>query len=478
MKKILAILFTFAFCMAASAQINPDVKPAAFLDDKPAEIGKYYSFTADNGMEVFLIRKEGYPKFRFSISFNVPTLFEEQQPEIRRITADILSKGSTRFSEKRIKEISEQLAGNVSSSVNSVVCSGLKRDINQYMPMLSGYLQSPLMNKDTIALTVAKEIKALKEKKDKPKSKSEWIQKLQDSLTFTKDGNPAPEVATIDGYKAISASDVRHYMKSYLNPKNSFCLVTGDFTVEEVKTLIAGNFKKWQGGEKFVSTYKSKYTPNYPTDRKIYVVDKPGAVQSKVGVSWPLIDGFAYGDNEPVLLIMNQIYGDGYNSKLNQNLRGDKGLTYGAHNFLNLNITGGSCTSQAMVRTAETAYALENIFFEMLRVRNEKVSQQDLDMAINGMLGDYARSISQLNSPTIIGFCMVKSEFKLPNDYLNTYPDKISKITAEDIRKTAQQYVQPYACNVVIEGNLAELKGKLEKFGPVFYFTSKGIRVN
>jgi zinc protease len=477
MKKILVVLFTFAICMTAVAQINPDVKPAA-LNVKPVKIGEYFSFTADNGMEVFLIRKAGYPKFRFSINFNVPTLFEEQQPEIRTITADILEKGSTRFSGKKITEISEQLAGNVSSSINTVVCDGLKRDLNQLMPMLSGYLQSPLMNKDTIAAAVEKEIKALTEQKEITKKKTEWIGKLVDSLSFEKNGNPAPKTATVEGYKAVSAKDVKRYMESYLNPGNSFCLVTGDFTVEEVKALIAGNFKKWKGGEKFVSTYKAKFTPNYPTDRKIYVVDKPGAVQSTISVSWPLIDGFPYGDNEPVLLIMNQIYGAGFNSKLNQNLRGDKGLTYGANNFLSLNVTGGSCTSQASVRTPETAYALENIFFEMLRVRNEKVSQEELDMAINGMLGDYARSISQLNSPTILGFCMVKSEFKLPNDYLDNYPNKISKITAEDIRKTAQNYVKPYACNVVISGNLDELKGKLEKFGPVVYFTSKGVRVN
>jgi len=477
MKKIIALLFALAIATVVSAQINPDVKPAA-QDDKPLEVGEYVSFTADNGMEVFLIRKEGYPKFRFSITCNLPKLPEEQQPEVRRIIADLLSKGTSKQTVKRIAEITGLMAGEVGSSVNNTYCAGLKRDINQLLPLLSDYLQYPMLNKDTIAASVKKEVTSLNAQKKKPDSKKEWIDTLRDSLVFQKNMNPDPKAPTVAGYKAITANSIKLYMEKYINPKNSFCLITGDFTTEEVKALINRNFKKWKGGEKYVSTFKNEYKSNYPTSRTIYVVDKPGAVQSNIGVSWPLFDAYPYADNEPVLLIMNQIYGDGYNSNLNKNIRGDKGLSYGAKNFLSLNSAGGSCLSQAKVRTSETAYALENIFFEMLRIRNEKPSQEDMDMAINGMLGDYARSVSQLKSPVITGFCMVKSEFNLPDDYLKTYPGKIAKITAEDVRKASQTYVNPFECIVVIEGNLDELKGKLEKFGPVIYFTSKGVRVH
>jgi zinc protease len=477
MKKIIVLLFTLVISLVVSAQINPDIKPVA-LDANPLETGEYISFTADNGMEVFLIRKEGYPKFRFSISYNLPKLPEEQQPEVRKIIADLISKGNSRYSVKKISEITEQLAGEVGSSVNNIYCNGLKRDINQLLPLLSSYLQYPLLNKDSIAASVEKEITALNGQKKKQDSNKEWIQTLRDSLVFQKNMNPDPKAPTVAGYKAVSANSIKLYMEKYMNPKNSFCLITGDFTSEEVKALINRNFKKWKGGEKYVSTFKNEYKSNYPKGRTIYVVDKPGAVQSNIGVSWPLFDAYPYADNEPVLLIMNQIYGDGYNSNLNKNIRGDKGLSYGAKNFLSLNSAGGSCLSQALVRTSVTDYALENIFFEMLRIRNEKASQEDMDMAINGMLGDYARSVSELKSPVIIGFCMVKSEFNLPDDYLKTYPAKIAKITAEDVRKAAQTYVNPFDCNVVIEGNLEELKGKMGKFGQVEYYTSKGVRVH
>lgn len=474
MKKFLLLLFVFTMHLGASAQINPDVKPAA-SDVRPVEIGQFHSFTADNGMDVFLIRKEGYPKFRISIHFNVPSLEEEDQPEIRKITGDVLSKGSMNLSQERIKEISEQLAGNVLTSINVMTASGMKRDIDTLLPLLAGCLQYPVLHEDTIASSIEREIKHLQNKK--PKREVEWLNHFRDSLSFTKSVYE-PKQPTIDGYHAVTPSGVKDYLARYMNPQNSYCIVTGDFSVEEVKGIIAENFKHWEAGSAFVPSYQRKFETNYPTDRKIFVVDKPNAVQSKISVSWPLKDGYPYADNEPVLMIMNQIYGAGYNSNLNRNIRGDKGLSYGAKNFLNLNITGGSCISQTLVSTSETAYALENIFFEMLRIRNEKASEEDLERAINGMLGDYARSVSQLNSPIIIGFGMVKSEYNLPDDYLKTYPVKIARITAEDVRNAAQQYVNPYECIVIVEGDLEELKGTLEKFGPVEYFTSEGIKVN
>ena len=164
-------------------------------------------------------------------------------------------------------------------------------------------------------------------------------------------------------------------------------------------------------------------------------------------------------------------------SNLNQNIRLDKGLSYGANNILSINITGGQCSSNTLVRNSQTAYALENIFLEMLKMRNELVCAKTLDMAKNGLIGDYARSMSQLNSPAIIGFGMVKDKFNLPDDYLTTYPLKIASVTAEDIREAAQKYIKPYESLIIIEGKVADIKGTLEKFAPVEYYTQEGVRI-
>jgi predicted Zn-dependent peptidase len=110
-------------------------------------------------------------------------------------------------------------------------------------------------------------------------------------------------------------------------------------------------------------------------------------------------------------------------------------------------------------------------------MRDELVPEEVLQMAKNGLLGDFSLSMSNINSPAIIGFGMVKDKYNLPDDYLKTYPERLKSITAEDIRKAAQKYIKPYECLVFIEGKVEDIKGTLEKFGEVEYYTSDGKRI-
>ncbi len=466
------MLFIF---VSIDAQINPNIKPEP-TEAKAIKIGEFKSFTADNNMKVFLIRRAGYPKFRIAIDFGIPLIPNERQPEIKNILSDIFSVGNGNYTKTQITNKADFYASSVSCSVNNATCSGMKGMIDTLLPLMSSYITNPLINDSIVNLLKEKRVKEFKEKKDKSgkTSKSTFSAKLQDSLQFYKE-IPFPRVEeSLERYLNISADSIRGYFSKYLNTENSYCIITGDFTVEEINELIKKYFKGWKSGVKYTENYKNSYEKNFPEKTKIYVIDNPLAVQSRISVKWPLGDAFPYGDNEPLLMVMNQIYGAGYLSNLNRNIRLDKGLSYGANNFLVINITGGYCSSNTLVRNSETAYALENIFYEMFKMRNEIVSQSTLDMAKNGLIGDYARSMSQLNSPVIIGFCMVKDKFNLPDDYLATYPLKLSKITAEQIRTGAQRYIRPYESVVIIEGKVDDIKGTLEKFGPVEYYSSDG----
>jgi len=478
MRKIIILLVVVLSTMSLGAQINPNTKPSP-TEAKPIKIGEFHSFVADNNMKVFLIRKAGYPKFRVSIDFGIPLIPEEKQPEIRKVLEDVFAKGNQLFSSKEISEKADLYAATVSGFVRGVSCSGMKKQLDILMPMMCAYITAPGINEVSIKESVEKGLKKIAEsaKINKKTPSSSFMARLDDSLTFYKNITPAKIEETAEGFSDVSIASVNNYFNSYINPNNSYCIISGDFTIDQAKQLINNYLSGWKVGKKISSEYTSSYSQNFPSSCKIYVVDKPEAVQSRISVKWPLGDAFPYGENEPLLMVLNQIYGEGYMSNLNQNIRLDKGLSYGAKNFLSNNITGGNCTSSTLVRNSETAYALENIFFEMLRMRNELVSPQTLDMAKNGLIGDNARSVSQLNSPAIIGFGMVKDKYNLPDDYLATYPLKISAITAEDIRKAAQKYIKPYECLVFIEGKVLDLKGKLEKFAPVEYYTTEGKRI-
>ena len=472
---LIALILNFA---SLDAQINPDIKPKP-SEAKPIKIGEFHSFTADNNMKVFLIQKRGYPKFRISIDFGVPLIPEEREPEARKILAEIFSKGNLNYSSDTIKEITDYYASSVGGSVNGVSCAGMKSQLEKMLTMMASYITAPKIGEEYVRESALKNASRVRESEKAPKKAltRNFMATLEDSLTFYKDISLQKTEERAEVYDTITKAAVISYLNKYINPDNSYCIISGDFTIEEANLLLMNYLNEWENGNRFQGDYTNLYSYNFPQTRRIYVVDKPEAVQSKISVKWPLLDAFPYGENEPLLMVMNQIYGDGYLSNLNKNIRLDKGLSYGAKNFLSNNITGGSCVSATMVRNEETAYALENIFFEMLRMRNELVSDEVLNRAKSGLLGDFSLSMSNINSPAIIGFGMVKDKYNLPDDYLATYPDKLQSITAEDVRKASQKYIKPYECLVFIEGKVEDIKGTLEKYGIVEYYTSDGQRI-
>jgi len=450
---------------------------------KPIKIGQYNTFTAQNGSTIFLVSKKGYPKVRVSFMFNLPDLNTDREIATRGVLSEILAEMNNQSEiKKRFNQIKDN-AGSITTHTNSYTVSGLKEDLDSMLDALSFFMDNSFIQpkefkiaKERVALKY-KERESRQNKSPKP-GKTPWTD-LMDSLVFTTTTPTVKiEEPTFEEVSAITIAQVKEYFNRFMGPKNTFCMVIGDFSQQEIESHFKKRLKKWRGGVKYSQAENANIiTKRYPSDRRIYVKHKEGAAQSSISVKWPLGDAFPYRENEPVLKVLNQIFGESYSSYLNDNLRLDKGLCYGAKCFMNIDATGGSCTATTMVRGEESAYALENILYEMLRIRNQLVDPKVLEMAKNGLIGDFAMSMSAINSPALLGFGMVKERYNLPDNYFESYPLKIYSITAQQVREAAQRYIKPYQCIIVIEGDLKVIGKSLEQFAPVRYFNQEGSEI-
>jgi|GEM_PF-308592 len=444
---------------------------------KPIRIAESKTFVSKNQSTLFIVRKREYPKFKYSFLFNLPSLDKENESEKRAVLSKILSYYvQDTLIVKQLKKYEEQ-GVIISTSLNSYSASGMSKDIDLFFKFISplfsdSFISDKLFDKAKTEYLEEIREKAKKSLKSSTVNKKEAFNILKDSLEFYKNPNKnvitTPDTSSI---KILKKNDIKQYFNKYFCPQNTFSMITGDFDNTKIDSLFSKYLKNWKKGTKYIEKNNLNiYTKNFPTKRKIYVINKPGVVQSSISIDWPLGDAYPYSNIEPVLKVLNQVFGESYSSYLNDNLRVDKGLCYGAKCFLNINVIGGNCLAATNVRTDQTAYALENMLYEMLRIRNQLVDDKTLTMAKNGLIGDFALSMSSVNSPSILGFGMVKEQFNLPDDYLQNYPSKIYKVTAQQIREAAQKYIKPYECIIYITGNAAELKGKLEKFGEVEYW--------
>jgi predicted Zn-dependent peptidase len=170
--------------------------------------------------------------------------------------------------------------------------------------------------------------------------------------------------------------------------------------------------------------------------------------------------------------VMNQILGGGANSRLFMNIREEKGYTYGAYSHVTSRVHPGSFSASADVRTEVTGPSVKEFLFELQRIRDKSVTKEELQAAKNYLAGQY-----QLELETQSGLAQRLLEvelFDLPEDYLETYAQKIVDVTVEDVQRVANRIIQSNDLVIAVVGDAKKIKQELESFGPVDVFNMSG----
>ena len=182
----------------------------------------------------------------------------------------------------------------------------------------------------------------------------------------------------------------------------AYLIIVGDINMAEAKPMVEKYFGGWAKGDVPAHNYKM---PQAPKATQVSFVNKVGAVQSQVSVSYPI--KFKPGSEDAIpAAMMNNILGGGvFLGRLMKNLREDKAYTYGARSSLSSSDLVGSFSAGASVRNEVTDSAITEFLYEMKRmVMMEDVSEADLSLAKNQMSGSFSRSLE--SAQTIAGFAL------------------------------------------------------------------------
>jgi predicted Zn-dependent peptidase len=261
---------------------------------------------------------------------------------------------------------------------------------------------------------------------------------------------------------AITVADLKSFYATHYQPRNAHLIVVGDATAAEVLPKLERAFGAWKGGA--APAAAPVPTAPKPSARHIYLVNKPGAPQSQirigtVGVARSTPDYF-------VLDVMNTILGGSFSSRLNQNLREDKGYSYGAASGFGMRLSPGPFVAQAGVQSDKTVESLVE-FFKELDGMSAPVPAAELTRAKNlqalGFPGAFetAGSMAAQLADLVI--------YNLPDTFFDQYVPRIQAVTQAEVQRAAKQYLQSSQFIVVVAGDLATIEQPIRnaKFGPV-----------
>jgi predicted Zn-dependent peptidase len=272
-----------------------------------------------------------------------------------------------------------------------------------------------------------------------------------------------PQFGTAETIKAFTVDDLKSFYASIFRPDNAALLVVGDITADRVLPLLETTFGSWKagGGAKPTATLPAA---QQPAARQIYLVDKPGAAQSQIRIGWIGVPR-STPDFFP-LRVLNTLLGESFTSRLNMNLREKHGYTYGASSSFDMRAGAGPFYAAAGVQTDKTSESLTEFFNELNGVV-KPVPADELTRAKNYIALRYpggfetTGDISRRLEDALV--------YHLPDDYFTTYVQKIQAVTAADVQRVAQKYIQPGRFAVVVVGDEKTIEPKIQalNLGPI-----------
>ncbi|WP_423820044.1 pitrilysin family protein [Salinimicrobium sp. TIG7-5_MAKvit] len=464
--KILALAVLFLATTGIQAQQidrsqQPKAGPAPEIN-----LGTPATFTLKNGLKVLVVENHKLPRVSMTLTMDNPPHAEGDKAGVSELMGSVLGEGTKDIPKDKFNEEIDYLG----ASVNFFSRGASANTLSKYFPRVLELMSKGALNPNfTQEQFETEKERALENIKASEKDVASNARRISSALSYGKN-HPYGEFSTKESIEALTLADIQDYYKNYYVPQNAYLVVIGDVKTPEVKMLVEKKFASWKKSELPKNTLQD--VKNVP-ETQVNFVDFPNAVQSEVQVTNTIQLQKGDPDYFPVL-IANKILGGGGEARLFLNLREDKGYTYGAYSSTGDDKYVARFVASASVRNAVTDSAVVAFLDELHRIRNEKVSAEELENAKAKYTGDFVLALERPS--TIAQYALNIETDNLPQDFYQTYLKKINAVTAEDIQRVAKKYYLADNARIVVVGKGSEVAEPLENLTyngkdiPVKYF--------
>jgi predicted Zn-dependent peptidase len=247
--------------------------------------------------------------------------------------------------------------------------------------------------------------------------------------------------------------------------------MVGDFDSAAMLETIEKVFGAWSGNKPVIPPSPE---PGKPHGRRVHLVHVPGAVQTQI-----LAGCHAITRKHPdwiKLGLTNSLYGGAFNSRLVMNIREDKGYTYSPRSGVNALRDYGYFSVSAAVRNEVVAASLTEIFYELDKLRALPVPEPELSDARNYVSGVFSLGLATQDG--LLSQLATVALNDLPDDYLETYREKVRALAPNDILATARKYFDSANMQIVVVGDRTQIEPQAALFGDLDVYDAHGKRLS
>jgi zinc protease len=422
--------------------------------------------TLPDGAELIVSEKHTLPLVSVRVNFiGGSNQFEaDGKTGLADLVSEMLTEGTTHRTGDQIANGFQLLGTELSTSIGGetgVMQLQVTRDkLVPAIDLLADVVLNPTFPAEALDRLRAQAIVELAQMRDRTDAIASMV---YPKLLYTT-SHPYGRMTTETSLRSITRADVVAFHKAYFQPGRAVITVVGDVNPDEVKAAFTKAFAGWASGGS-IPSWDYPAAPA-PRARTIYIVDKPEAAQSTfmlgaVGPSRATPDYYA-------LRVMNEMLGVLFQSRLNRNIREDKGYSYGVFSNFAYGRGPGPFMATGDIVTAKTDSALIQFMKELEDIRGPRPpSDDELAQAKASLVQSLPASFASVGGVNR-SIASIYTQ-GLPEDYYQQFARAVNAVTRDDVVRVAKQYIDPEHLTILIVGDRAKIEGPLAatKIAPI-----------
>jgi predicted Zn-dependent peptidase len=464
MKKLmLTLAISMLFAPTAFAADTPAAKASAmpaYGKDKPLPVPHIAKKTLSNGLTVWVVPREGVPRVDFVLAVRGAGYASDDKdhPGFANMLAGLLNEGTAKHDSRAIAEAAQGMGGSVAAGAAmdgiSVSANALASHAGDMAALLAEVARTPSFPAKEVQLTKANALQSLRVSETQPRFRADraMSQAIFGAHPY---GHTEP---TVDAINSVSEEMLRAEHAKRFRPDRSLLVITGRIKEADAMKLAQQAFGDWKAQGQALAE-----TPAAPASAKPVriLLERNGSVQSTLRLGSPGIAATA-ADQIP-LRLASTVLGGGFSSRVNINLREEKGYTYGASAGARLMREGGAISGGADVRNAVTGAAISEFLKEYKRIGADLVPADELKMHKRYVAGGYL--LSNQMQRAVAGTLASNWLVGLPAEFLGQFVPAIEKVTPEQVRTVGKKYFAPENQSIVLVGDKASVGEQLKELG-------------
>ena len=416
-----------------------------------------------NGLKVVVVENHEVPFVSVSLRLRPGAYTEGELPTgSAAMAAAMITRGTLlKDAEALAAELEAHgisLSADVDHDGGAVSMSSVRGEFERSLQLLSEVVQLPAFDADEFD-TLRKQMMvglAISEKDPSTMADRRFAAELWGEHPYAH-----PAAGTSDDLAALDVGPLADWWAARVRPESAVLYVAGDVTPDEAWALAEETLGSWEVPGDSQDVRVPVAAP--PGATRIVLVDKPGAIQSeiRVGQEGPGRDDPLY----PASVVLGQVLGGGFNSRLNDEIRVQRGLTYGAGGGFVPGRFGGSFRVRTFTKTPTTAETVQAVLDVIEGFRAAPPEGKELSDAAAYLAGSFAGTLE--TPQAVAGRLWTQELLDLPDDYWQRYLEGITSLTEEQAAAAALRLVDPSRLLIVVVGDAAACQAELEAIAPV-----------